>query len=112
MTVLERYNQVLDAKAAEFRAGADSARLQGDERTHSIRLMQASMLGDMLKQLGRVEHEKLRPGILEREIAFLEDNAGRIGTTGDLDAAEREQIKARTVRFALQELRRLEAENG
>ena len=42
----------------------------------------------------------------------LEQNAERIRLTGDLDAAEREQIKARTTRFALEELRRLEAENG
>lgn len=112
MSVLESYNSVLDAKAAEFREKAQAARVQGDERTHSICLMQASMLGDMLKQIGRVDHEAIRPGLLEKEAVFLEQNAERIRLTGDLDAAERESIKARTTRFALKELRRLEAENG
>jgi hypothetical protein len=112
MTLPETYNSILDAKAAEYREKAKAARAQGDERTHSICLMQASMLGDMLKQLGRVDHEGIRPGILEKEADFLEQNAERIRLTGDLDAAEREHIKARTTRFALEELRRLEAENG
>ena len=112
MTILEQYNRALDAKAAEYRAKADSARLQGDERGRSICLMQASMLGDMLKQLGRVEHEGVRPGILQKEIDLMEENARRIRSAGDLDKAEREQIKGQTIRFAQSELRRLEGENG
>ncbi|MBO7385061.1 MAG: hypothetical protein J6U63_01820 [Clostridia bacterium] len=112
MTLLETYNSILDAKAAEFKEKAKAARAQGDERTLSICLMQASMLGDMLKQLGRVDHERIRPGLLEKEADFLEQNSRRISLTGDLDAADREQIKAHTTRFALEALRRLEAENG
>ena len=112
MSVLEEYNRILDAKAAEFREKAKAARAQGDERANSICLMQASMLGDMLKQLGRVVHEKIRPDLLQKSVDFLEQNAERIKLTGDLDAAEREQIKARTTLFALETLRRLEAENG
>lgn len=112
MSIMEQYNGALDKKAAEFREKAQHARRQGDEREESLCLMQASMLGDMLKHIGRVDHEGIRPGLLQKEIDFLEENAGRIARNGDLDAAEREQIKAKTVRFALETLRKLEAENG
>ena len=112
MNVLERYNAALDAKAAEYLAKADTARLKDDERGCSVCLMQASMLGDMLKQLGRVDHEMMRPGLLQKQIDAFEESAKKKKDAGDLDNAEREQIKADTVRFALNELRRLEAENG
>ena len=112
MTVLEMYNGILDKRASEYRDSANSARLQGDERAHSLFLMQANMLGDMLKQLGRVEYERLRPGLLQAQIDTLEKNAERLKRAGDYDSAEREQIKAHTIRFAQDELRRLEAENG
>ena len=110
MTILEHYNAALDERAAGMRARAAKARADGDERALSIFLMQASMLGDMLRQLGRVEHTGARPGILQAEIGMMTRQADEFEKRGDYDSADRSRIKAGTVRWALDTLRRLEAE--
>ncbi len=62
---LEKYEKILDGWAAEENRKAEAAKSAGDERLKSICLMKASMLGDMLKVLGRVELSG-RTGTLER----------------------------------------------
>ncbi len=108
MTILERYNAALDERAAAMRA--EAAKQADDERRHSLFLMQASMLGDMLKQLGRAEHTRIRAGILQAEIDLMTGRAAGLESRGDFDAADQTRVKADTIRWALDTLRRLEAE--
>ena len=112
MDFQERYRQVLAEEAAKHREAAAQARSRGDERTHSVELMQASMLGPMLEQLGKVEHEKIRPGLLQKEIDFMLGEQKRYEAMNDYDQADRWRLKAETTRFALQALRKLEAEQA
>ena len=97
---LEKYEKTLDAWANEERAKAAEAKQTGDERQHSICLMKASMLGDMLKVLGKVELSG-RKGTLERIAAQQTAEAERFKIQEDYDAAEKSEIKAETVRRAL-----------
>ena len=106
MTLFENYDAALDARAAALTREAEAVR--EDQRAHSIALMQASMLGEMLKTLGRVEHER-RPGILQTLIDQAAGNAAAARARDDFDTAEREEIKASTIRWALETLKRLEA---
>lgn len=110
MTILERYNAALDERAAAMRAEAENAKKAGDERRRSLFLMQASMLGDMLKQLGRVEHNRIREGILQAEINLMTGQAASFEARGDFDAADQARVKADTIRWALDTLRAQEAE--
>ena len=106
MTLYERYDAALDAQAAVLRDEAAVAKSQGDQRAQSIELMKASMLGDMLKTLGRVEHDR-RPGLLESLAAQARGRAQALRSRDDFDAAEREDIKADTILWALETLRKL-----
>ncbi len=96
---LEAYMKQLDLWAAEEREKAAQAKLVEDERGHSICLMKASMMGDMLKVLGRVEWTQ-KNGILEKIARQNMDEAARLRVLGDFDAAERSEIKAQTIRRA------------
>ena len=111
MNTLEAYYAALDARAEAFRAEAAQAEARGDERAHSLALMRASMLGDMLKVLGRVEHDGRR-GMLQAQIDRCEQQARQQAGRGDYDAADRERIKAETIRWARETLEKLEAEHG
>ena len=104
MDVLERYYAALDARAAEFREEAAQAKARGDERGHSVALMQESMLEDMLKVLGRVERTE-RPGVLRAQIDRLEQRAGAAEGKEDFDAADRLSRQAQTIRWALETLK-------
>lgn len=108
MNGLEQYYQKLDAAAAQEKALAQDAMAKGDERAHSIHLMKASMLGDMLKVLGRVEHEGKRPNALETLVGSFSEEAERQRQRGDYDASDRAEQKAITVQFALDALREAE----
>lgn len=108
MNILEQYNAALDRRAAEERARAEAC--ASNERERSIHLMQASMLGDMLKALGRVQHEGLRPGVLRAQIDSLVVQAEKERRLEDFDAADRTLVKARTIEWALDRL--TELENG
>ena len=108
MNMIERYDAALDARAAEFRAEAARAEAAADERGHSLALMQASMLGDMLKQLGRAEHAGRR-GVLQKLADAAAARSQAALDRGDHDAADQEQIKARTILWAKQALEALEA---
>ncbi len=105
---LETYCSTLDAWAAEARAQAASAKEAGDERMHSIHLMRASMMGDMLKVLGRVEMNG-RSGILEKNAQSCDAEAEKQRAREDFDQAERCLIKAETIRRALALLKEEEA---
>ena len=96
---LETYMKQLDIWAAEERSKAGAAKQAGDERGHSICLMKASMMGDMLKVLGRVEWTQ-KNGILEKIACQNMNEAVRLRMMGDFDAAERSEIKAQTIRRA------------
>lgn len=96
---LEAYTKQLDIWAAQEREKAAQAKQTGDERTHSVCLMKASMMGDMLKVLGRVELTQ-KNGILEKIARQNMDEAARLRALGDFDAAERSEIKAQTIRRA------------
>ena len=98
---LEKYEKTLDMWAQEERAKAEEARKAGDERQHSIGLMKASMLGDMLKVLGRVELTGVRRGVLEKIALQQTAEAEKLRAKEDFDAAERSEIKAATIRRAL-----------
>lgn len=104
MSILERYNETLDAEARRMRDAAAEAKENGDERKQSIFLMKASMLGDMLKVLGRVEHEGKKPNALETLIESFSAEADRQRALGDYDASDRTEQKAITVQFALDAL--------
>ena len=110
MTVLERYNAALDEQAARMLEEAENASQAGDERRRSLFLMQASMLGDMLKALGRVEHTHARTGILQAQIDSFTAQAAVQENRGDYDAADQARVKADTIRWALHILRLLEAD--
>lgn len=105
MTILERYNAALDERAAAERTLAQACT---DEREHSLHLMQANMLGDMLKALGRVQHEGLRPNALRAQIDALRAQAEKQTAMEDFDAADRALVKARTVEWAMETLNELE----
>ena len=110
MSFFEEYCRILAEEAGRHRDAAAQAKALGDERTHSLELMQASMLGPMLEQFGRVEHEKLRPGIMQKQIDAARSEQQRYEALGDFDQADRFRIKAETIVFALEALRKLEAE--
>ncbi len=111
MDFMDEYRRILAAESAKHREAAAQAQSRGEERTHSVELMQASMLGPMLEQLGRVDHEKIRPGILQKEIDHMLSEQKRFEQLGDFDQADRWRLKAETARFALQALRDLEAQD-
>ena len=111
MNVYEEYRRILAVEAKKHLAAAAKAKAANDERTNSVELMQASMLGPMLEQLGRVDHEKIRPGVLQKEIDHMQAEQKRFEELGDFDQADRWHLKAETTRFALKTLRELEAEN-
>ncbi|MBQ5992367.1 MAG: hypothetical protein IJL62_07455 [Clostridia bacterium] len=108
MNILERYNQTLKTEAERQRSLAASASEKGDARMQSIHLMKASMLGDMLSVLGRVEHEGKRPNALETLIESFSDEADRLYKSGDFDGADRAEQKSITVQFALDALKEAE----
>lgn len=108
MDILEKYYSALDHRAAEEHNKAMKANARGDEREHSIHLMCSSMLGDMLKVLGRVEHTRQRPGILQTQIDTLLREADKQKSIGDFDAADRTRIKAETIAWAMSVLKELE----
>ena len=108
MTVLEKYNNALAEESERETVLAKEAAQRGDARTQSIHLMKASMLGDMLKVLGRVEHEGKRPNALETLIGSFSEEAERQRRLGDYDASDRAEQKAITVQFALDALREAE----
>ena len=110
MSFFEEYCKILADEAEKHRDAAAQAKACGDERTHSMELMQASMLGPMLEQFGRVEHEKLRPGIMQQQIDAARSEQQRHEALGDFDQADRFRIKAEMIVFALEALRKLEAE--
>ena len=97
---LEKYEKTLDLWAEEERARAAEAKRVGDERRHSICLMKASMMGDMLKVLGKVEMAGRR-GTLGKIAGQCELEAENLKRKEDFDAAERSEIKAETIRRAL-----------
>ena len=108
MTILELYYKTLDEEALRQKEAAEDAKRNGNERAHSICLMKASMLGDMLKVLGRVEHEGKRPKALETIIESFSEEADRLRKLGDYDGSDRAEQKAITVQFALDALREAE----
>ena len=101
MNVLVNYEAALDKKSVEYRRAAVQAEERGDERERSLNLMRASMLGDMLKALGRAEHNGRR-GILQKLARESETRAESANARGDYDAADRERIKAETILWALE----------
>ncbi|MBQ1631310.1 MAG: hypothetical protein II049_00650 [Clostridia bacterium] len=108
MTVLEKYNNTLKSESERETALASEATKNGDARMQSIHLMKASMLGDMLKVLGRVEHEGKRLNALETLIESFLQEAERQRKLGDYDESDRAEQKAITVQFALDALREAE----
>ena len=108
MSTLEQYNTTLAEESKRETALAAEAAGKGDTRMQSIHLMKASMLGDMLKVLGRVEHEGKRPNALETLIESFSAEAERQHRVGDYDASDRAEQKAITVQFALEALREAE----
>lgn len=112
MDVLEKYNSELDRLKAEQRELALQALERGEEREYSVHLMQASMMGDMLKVLGKVQHEGSRPQYIPNMLAALEREEKAQKEAGDYDLADRACVKARTIRQAMAILERLEKENA
>ena len=112
MHILERYNAELDKLSEQERNLAAQAKERGDEREHSIHLMCASMLGEMLKVLGRNHHNRVRPNHIPDIIAHLEREEEQQKKSGDFDSADRTHIKVQTIRQALHILERLENENA
>lgn len=112
MTTMEAYNFALDLRAEEERQKAAAAKAQGDERAHSMHLMCASMLGEMLKVLGRVQHEGERPDALGALAEAQNREEERQRARGDFDAADRARVKAQTIAWAQGVLAELEARHA
>ncbi len=112
MNVLDQYNAALDQRAAREKALAVQAQEKGDERQRALHLMQASMCGDMLKALGRTQHQNSAAGPL----AKIRNGALQEGETlrarDDFDGADRARIKAETIAWAMEILEKLEKENA
>ncbi len=102
---LDLYMKTLDTWAIDARAKAEEARAAGDERMRSIHLMRSSMMGDMLKAMGRAEIEGGRIGFMEKIAVQMDENALRQHEREDFDEEERSRIKAQTIRQALALLR-------
>ena len=111
MNLIEKYNATLDERAEQFRLEAELAQSNGDERSRSMALMQQSMLGDMLKMIGKVDHEGIRPGLLGDTVKLMEKQAEEARKRDDFDLEDRQKVKADTIRWALDTLRGLEAED-
>ena len=109
MNILEQYYLTLSKEAEKQKESAAAEAEKGDQRAQSICLMKASMLGDMLKVLGRVELEGKRPNALETLIDSFSKEADTLYRRGDYDGADRAEQKSITVQFALDALH--EAEN-
>ena len=105
LNILEQYYAALDAEAHRMNEAAAEAKKNGDERKHSVYLMKASMFGEMLKVLGRVEHEGKRPNALETLIESFSGEAEKQRAIGDYDAMDRAEQKSAAVQFALDALR-------
>ena len=103
--ILETYNAKLDEEAMRERTNAQNA---SDERTRSIHLMKASMLGDMLKVLGRVQHEGKRPNVLQDLLDSFTAEAEKQRILGNYDEMDRAEQKAMTIQFALETLNEAE----
>ena len=104
MNTLDYYNSLLNEESKKQAALAAEAKGRGDERAHSICCMKASMLGDMLKALGRVVYEGKRPNALKTLVVSLMDEAEAERKRGDYDASDRTEQKAITVQFAIDAL--------
>lgn len=111
LTVLDKYNRTLTEESVREAQLAAEAAKQDAAREQSIHLMKASMLGDMLKVLGRVEQEGKRPNALETLIESFMAEAERLRRLGDYDGSDRAEQKAITVQFALDALKEAE-QNG
>ena len=109
--ILERYTATLTAEAKRQTELAAEAAGKGDSRAQSIHLMKASMLGDMLKMIGKVDHEGIRPGLLGDTVKLMEKQAEEARKRDDFDLEDRQKVKADTIRWALDTLRGLEAED-
>jgi len=103
--VLESYYKKLNE---ESQRETNAARIASDERTRSIHLMKASMLGEMLKVLGRVQYEGKRPDALKNLVESFSAEAEKQRLLGDYDASDRAEQKAITVQFALDALNEAE----
>ena len=104
MNTLTYYNQLLDEESKKQTDLALEAKAKGDERTHSICRMKASMLQDMLKALGRVVYEGKRPNALSTLVASFSEEAENQRRRGDYDASDRAEQKAITIQFAIDAL--------
>lgn len=100
----EKYDAALDAWAQEARELSKTE----DERERSIQLMRASMMGDMLKQLGRAEHAGR--GKLRAVYEHLVGEEAAMRERGDYDGEDRTRVKRETVERAMALLRELEGE--
>ncbi|MDO4741120.1 MAG: hypothetical protein Q4A66_10665 [Eubacteriales bacterium] len=112
MEILEKYYAELDRRSREQRDLALQSLEKGEEREYTIHLMQAGMMGDMLKVLGRVQHLRERPGHVEGILASLEKEEEKQNAAEDYDLADRARIKAQTIRQAMALLERLENEHA
>ena len=112
MKLLERYDAALKARAEEHHSLAVQARERGDEREHSLQLMQESMCGDMLRVLGHTQHQRPEGQALQRVLEGARGEEERFRSRDDADGADRARIKAETIAWALDTLKEMEKENG
>lgn len=94
------YESALHALAERARQAAQEAERAGDEREKSLQLMRASMLGNMLIALGKVDLDGRHVGVLADIRAQCERNEQKLRALGDEDAADRERVKAETIAIA------------
>ena len=109
LNCIERYYKRLDEAAQQEKQQAAEAKARGEERAQSIHLMKASMLGDMLKALGRVVYEGKRPDALNNLVVSFGEEAEKARKSGDYDAADRAEQKAMTIQFAIDALEEAKA---
>lgn len=111
MSKLEKYYSFLDKEASKEHQLAEKAREQADERETSIHLMRESMLGDMLRALGKVRLENPENHALENLLERFGNEQERYSKKQDADLADRAKQKCEVIRLALDAVKALEAQD-
>lgn len=112
MSILQMYNNALDKMQREYRTQALEALEKGNERAHSVAMMQYSMCGDMLHSVGQAIFEKTRTDFPQKLFDDLEKEKKFYLSKEDYDMADRASVKAQTLQCAMDILERLVKENA
>lgn len=89
MPVLEQYSEEACPGLAAKTAKRPWKRWNAEMSAHSVCMMQHGMVGDMLRNIGRMENEKTRPGYASNVLASLAKEEQKYLAAQDFDPADR-----------------------